>query len=485
MMTGRRLGATLLVAALAAPAGAQEAGAASETPRNVIVMIADGSGYNMLASTRYWLGHALTADGPDWRHLSMATYALRLEEQPRGLKQDSALVYDSVKSWNTAPMDGNSGCKAEYPAGFAGYEWNRCTAPDSAGTASAMMTGTRTYNGAINVDGNAQPVESVAEAAKASGRKVGTLSTVPFSHATPAAAGAAHNASRGNYHEIASEMLSSQTLDFIGGGGNPGYDGAGEARAAAAADDDAYHWISQADWQAVKDGTSGWTLVEDRAAIQALAASPQEGRVLVMPQIAATMQVERPGPAGTDLKTSAPLDTPRLETVPTLPELAMAGLSQLQNPDGLFLMIEGGAVDWGMHANMLGRAIEEYDDFDRAVQAVSDWIEDPATPASWQDTLVIVTADHDHMLTGPDRSEAFDPIENRGAGKLPGHMWWSNSHSNQLVPFFVRGAGAERFVAAADQTDRAVSGGRTYGRGAYLTQPEMGRILKQMMAGRK
>ena len=40
------------------------------------------------------------------------------------------------------------------------------------------------------------------------------------------------------------------------------------------------------------------------------------------------------------------------------------------DPDGFFLHIEGGAVDWAMHANQMGRMIEEMTDFKNSVDAV-------------------------------------------------------------------------------------------------------------------
>lgn len=468
---------TLLAAALIAapiPAVAQEEAA---EPKNIIVMIADGAGYNMLAAARYWTGAPLTADSQDWQRASLATYALRRDREPLGNEQNGDIAYDSEANWDAETLAGESACATGYPAGFAGYEWNRCSYPDSANTMSAMMTGVRTYNGAINVDGMATPVRSLAEAANEAGWRVGSISTVPFSHATVAAGGGAHNPDRGEYHAIAQEMLESDTLDFIAGGGNPDFDGDGKPVETGAADAERFRWISPKSWAALQQGTSGWTLVETRADIQALAESKREGRVIVLPQVGSTMQVERSAPGIPDVKATAPGEVAKLPTVPTLAEMTRAALAHLQSPEGMFLQVEGGAVDWAMHGNMLGRAIEEYEDFDAAVRAVTGWVEDPSNGSTWNNTLVIVTADHDHLLFGPDADVPFQPVENRGAGTLPGHRWWSGSHSNQLVPFFVRGAGADRFIAAADKEDHAIINGEAVGRGRYLTQPEMGQIL--------
>ena len=467
----------LSLALLATPVAA----VAADAPKNVIVMIADGAGYNTLAATRYYLGRDLIADGPDWQKAAMATYALRSEADPLGTTQDPELVYASEKAWDATPVAGEAKCKPGFPAGFEGYEWERCTAPDSANTMSNMMTGVRSYNGAINVDGNAKPVLSAAEVAHASGRRVGAMSSVPWTHATPAAGGGAHNPDRNDYHAIAHEMLTAGTLDFIGGGGNPDFDGDGRP-VAADAPDSRFGFVSAEDWAALKAGTSGWTLVEDLSAIDALAATPGEGRVMVVPKVAATLQAQRTPASGVDPRTAPPGASAKTPNLPTLPSMTRAALAQMQgDDDGMFLVVEGGAVDWALHANSLGRAIEEYTDFDAAVRTVVKWIETPGNGSDWSNTIVIVTADHDHMLFGPDKTVPFQPVEDRGIGQLPGHSWWSNSHSNQLVPFFVRGAGADAFIAAADREDVAEVDGKPVGRGRYLTQSDMGRLLIELL----
>ncbi len=68
------------------------------------------------------------------------------------------------------------------------------------------------------------------------------------------------------------------------------------------------------------------------------------------------------------------------------------------NPKGFFLMVEGGAIDWAGHSNLSGRLIEEEGDFLDAVSAVIEWVD---TQSSWNDTLLIVTGDHETgYLTG-------------------------------------------------------------------------------------
>lgn len=474
----RCLAIAVLITASALPA------AAADKPKNIIVMIADGSGHNTLAATRFWEGAPLAVDTGPWQRASMATYALRdgpdVGDNADPLAQDPALIYDSAKAWDTTPVAGASAIKPKYPALYAGYEWNRRTAPDSANTMSAMMTGVRTYNGAINVDGAKAETRSIAEAAKAAGKMTGSITSVPFDHATPAAGGGAHNVFREDYHDLALEMFKGGVLDVVGGGGNPDFDHDGKPVTDEGAKD-RFKYLPPELWAELKSPGATWNLVQSRRDIEALANGGQHSDkpLAMIVEVAETLQLRRTPATGEDPATYAPGSTPQVTTVPTLSTMARAALNHIgTDPDGFFMQIEGGAVDWAMHANLFGRMIEEYSAFDDAVRAVVAWVDSPDSAATWDDTLLIVTADHDHLLYGPDTSVPFQRVVNNGAGKLPGFSWSSNSHSNQLVPFFARGAGADEIIRQADQIDTYTDKqGRKFGYGRYLTQTEMGAYL--------
>src|SRR5687767_13145187 len=170
-MTARLLSLFILCAAAPQPGPGQPPATrpVSGTPRNVIVMIADGAGYNMLQATRLWTGEPLAVDGPEWTKLAQSTYALRrgraFRRDLEPLAQDPGMLYDPARLYDATPVPGEHrvtmfGQEIPYARGFAGYEMLRRSAPDSAATASALMGGVVTYNGAINVDGWRQPVET-------------------------------------------------------------------------------------------------------------------------------------------------------------------------------------------------------------------------------------------------------------------------------------------------------------------------------------
>lgn len=486
----------------AAPAQGQTARVEESKPHNIIVLIADGAGYNMLQAVRLWSGKPLAMDGPEWTRLALGTHALRSGMAFRGelgpLAQDPGMLFDPVRLYDMTPLSGVYkgvvlGIEREYSAAFNGYDYLRRSAPDSAATATAMMTGVITYNGAVNCDGARKPVETVAEVAHQAGLRVGVVSSVPWTHATPACAGGAHNVDRRNYHEISREMLSAGTADVLIGAGNPDYNDSGEARRQPT-----YTFYAPEDWQQLKDGTrqtgsgESWVLVEELEAIRSLAAGEVPPHLVVVPRVGWTLQQRRRPPDrngdgrrnGIDAFETAPGQDSPNPNVPTLAELARAGLNAIDDDaDGFFLMVEGGAVDWAMHDNQLGRAIEEYIEFNAAIEMVIEYLDAGTNGHSWEDTLVIVTADHDHLIYGPESDKvAFQELKDNGAGTMPGYRWLSNSHSNNLVPLFARGPGSAKLIELADEMDAVTIDGRQLGRGAHLHQAEMGQLLKRLVA---
>ncbi|MBI4556804.1 MAG: alkaline phosphatase, partial [Candidatus Hydrogenedentes bacterium] len=195
-------------------------------------------------------------------------------------------------------------------------------------------------------------------------------------------------------------------------------------------------------------------------------------RVLGVAQVEVTLQQERTSVDG-NAADDNPGQTPPLKTVPTLAEMTRAALNVLDNdPDGLFLMVEGGAIDWASHDHQLGRLIEETMDFVSAIEAVAAWVE---ANSNWNETLVVITADHETgYLTGPGSNPDWKPVQNNGKGKLPGVEWFTDEHTNSLVPLYVRGAGADAFKKAATHTDPK--------RGKYLDNTDIGKIIGTLLS---
>jgi len=464
----------VVVSQTAGPAQAADAG----RPKNIILMIADGSGASSIAADGMYTGKLgkQIFDGPNWVKSWSSTYPLRTGIKPipgpEGLAQSPDAVYDPAKNWDTTPVMTTTGRFADH---FAGYAWTKRMEPDSANTMSAIMNGHKSYNGAVNVDGNGNKLPTFAEQESRAGKAVGVVTTVQISDATPAAGSGAHNVSRANRTDITSEMLNSGIVSVIMGTGNPDYDNDGMRRTMPD-----YRWIGEADWTALKSGTqkSGFKLIQDKADFDALAkAANPPHRLIGIARSFDSTQFDR---AGAMPATEAPNQVPRKTDVPGLPTMVRGALNILDdNPGGLFLVIEGGAVDRAEHGDNLGRMIEERMEFDDTVAAVSAYLDANTAGNNWSNTLVIATADHDHLLLGPDSDTVpYQPLVDKGAGHVPGYKWQNDSHSNQLVPIFARGPGAAIIAQCSKRRDAYTDAqGRKFGRGTYLDETEIFAVM--------
>ena len=89
---------------------------------------------------------------------------------------------------------------------------------DSAAAATAWSTGQKTYNGAISVDVNKNPLQVLGEQAKAAGKSTGLVTTAQVTDASPAAF-FARTADRRSQDELARQYLDESKPDVILGGG--------------------------------------------------------------------------------------------------------------------------------------------------------------------------------------------------------------------------------------------------------------------------
>jgi alkaline phosphatase len=432
----------VLVAATTLPAAAAGAPAAPHGPKNVIVLIGDGMGYNQAAQA------ALYEHGVAYKQVATNPATGKVRE----VKGTASEVYESFPvqvDMQTFP-DGGS---YDPQRAWTDFDYVNHGATDSAAAGTAMATGHKTYNAGIGVDAAGNAVENVSERAIALGKSAGVISSVPFSHATPAAY-AAHDANRNNYHAIADDELASD-LSVIIGAGHPYYDDSHQRRTTPK-----YDYISPGSYESLAAGETDWTYLEDKAQFEDLTTGETPEKVFGIPQVGSTLQQGR---AGTSEK---PYGDP-LNDVPSLATLTAGALNVLDNDqDGFSLMVEGGAIDWAGHANDSARNIEETLSFNDAVDTVVDWVEENS---SWKETLVIVTADHETgYLEGPGADPAWTELTGQ-AGELPDVSWNSGNHANMLVPVYAKGAGAKELGRLAELTDPV--------RGKYLDNTDLANLL--------
>lgn len=448
----------LMLAEAAVPAMAVKNEAVSLTGngkdvKNVILMISDGWGSNQILATDYFTtgkaGTQIYEKFPTKLNMSTYSYGQITTDD------DNLSFYNPATIWNSFDL------LKKYPT-------------DSAAAGTAMSTGTKTYDAAIGVDQEQTDLRHIAEDFEDSGKSTGVITSVEFSHATPASF-IAHNISRNSYSEIANEMILDSATDVIMGAGNPLYDDNGNMRTTVA--DSNYKYVGgKTTWNSLVAGTLGndadadgdvenWTLIQTKEEFVTLQSGDTPKRLIGVPQVYTTLQQARSGNSN-----AGAFEVALNDNVPDLAVMAKGALNVLDNDeDGFFLMIEGGAIDWAGHANQSGRLIEEQADFNQAVEEVCAWVEENS---SWSETLVIVTGDHETgYLTGTPN--VYNKVLNNGQGVMPTMAWNSGDHTNQLIPFFAKGAGAEIFKKLADETDPV--------KGIYLDNTEISEAIRTLI----
>ncbi|WGE89920.1 alkaline phosphatase [Actinobacillus arthritidis] len=418
---------------------------ATESPKakNVILLISDGAGINTWKAASYFRHGALSKEVYDKFDVKLfaSTYPLNTSNKPTNSLENS-IKFDPKNLWNKDKSNyQHKGNLTSYPSYFSGYEYAQTDFTDSAIAATALASGQKTYNNAINWSNNDTRIKNIGEYVVESGRSLGVISSVQWSHATPAGF-LSHNISRNNYAEIAQEAVKSGRASVIMGSGHPYFDKNGKATQPKNEKD--FRFVGGKEtWENLVAGKTDYKLIDSKADFIALAEGKLDfhgkQKILGTAPNNATLQFNRDGVTAGN----------RLENQPDLATMTLGALNVVsKNDKGFFLMVEGGAVDWATHANNLPRLVEEQIDFNLAVEATVNWVE---KNSSWDETLLIVTTDHGNgFLQGPDSNDKFySEIVNQGAGTLPLVRWYSDNHTRELVPIFAKGFGAKHFLEIA------------------------------------
>ncbi|KAI1890559.1 hypothetical protein AGOR_G00154930 [Albula goreensis] len=275
---------------------------------------------------------------------------------------------------------------------------------DSAGTATAYLCGVKANEGTVGVTAAAvrsqcnttsgNEVTSILRWAKDAGKSVGIVTTTRVNHATPSAA-YAHCVDRDWFSdgEMPSEALEAgckdialqlfeniPNIDVIMGGGR-------KYMSPKNTSDVEY----PAELKHSGTRKDGRNLVEEwknRMADQKghfvwnrkdlLSLNPNDVDYL--------LGLFEPGDLPYDLERNK-------ETDPSLTEMVDVAIQILQkNPQGFYLLVEGGRIDHGHHEGKAKQALHEAVEMDRAIHRAG-------LVTSLEDTLTVVTADHSHVFS--------------------------------------------------------------------------------------
>lgn len=269
---------------------------------------------------------------------------------------------------------------------------------DSAASGTAMFCGKKTKNTMIGMKSDSSKIESVFEEGKKRGMDIGFVVSSSVVHATPAAM-YAHNPNRGDYEGIAEELVNCD-FDFMVGGGEKYFN---------------------------KRASDNRNLIKELKQKQYLLTNyePRLSKIQIYEKIIWFTADEDP----------VSVEEGR-RYLPQATEVATDFLSK-DTTTGFLLMVEGSQIDWALHAKDGDRMLSEMKDFDKAIgKALAFARQD-------QETLVIVTADHEcgGLSVG---GKKIGKVKMDFTGK---------SHTGVMVPVFAYGPGAETFEGIYDNTE--------------------------------
>ncbi|BEE02752.1 alkaline phosphatase [Aeromonas dhakensis] len=350
----QKLHKTLISTALLAALGGAAQAQASDA-KNVILFIGDGMGPTVLTATRlYKVGEEGNLEimklARSARIKTFSNDAQTTDSAPSmaayttGVKMNNEVIAMSSDTKAVAPgkdVNGNKGI-------------NNCTSD------------------------NGKPVPTILELAKAAGKSVGAVTTTELTHATPAAT-YSHICHRDAAYAIAEQAVPGGTgfntalgdgVDVLMGGGanhwtpyNSTSNKGGRADGrdlTAELTAQGYHYVT------TKDDLAG----------------VNSGKVLGLFSTKSHLDYELDRVA----KGAA-------STQPSLSEMTAKAIDLLsQNSQGYFLMVEGGRIDHALHGTNAKRSLTDAVALDEAVKTALGKVD-------LKDTLIVVTADHDHTMT--------------------------------------------------------------------------------------
>jgi alkaline phosphatase len=363
----------------AGAASAHAHGAGRAPARNIILFIGDGMSLTTVAAARILEGQRKGGPGEENR--------LSFEEFPW-----TALS----KTYNTDSQT-----------------------PDSAGTMTAMATGSKARMGVLSVGQSAlrgdcaaaRAVElpTLLEISEAAGLSTGVVTTTRITHATPGAT-YAHSADR-NW-ETDSDLpekakaegcrdIARQFAEFDVGDGIEVAMGGGRSHFLPAGEEDPEY----AEFPG--DRLDGRNLVKEWQGRNPGGAYVWNSKGFDALDLARTHKLLGLfEPDHMNYEHDRPKDR---SGEPSLAQMTRAAITVLaQNPKGYYLMVEGGRIDHGNHAGNAYRALTDTIAFSDAIRA--------AVATASEDTMIIVTADHSHTLTFVGYPKRGNPILGKVVG---------------------------------------------------------------------
>lgn len=421
--------------------------------KHVILFIGDGMHLeHERATSRYLYGKDFNLVWHDFKYqVPVATWDVTTYNNYATLM--GAPLYNPMNIDPSIGYDISRGGKRPYPLDKTiddnYFLFPKTYATDSGSAGTAISTGYKTDDGNIAwlpSDPPGGKLTTIAEMLRGQkGFAIGVVSTVPFTHATPATF-VSHNVHRNNYYQIADEIIREIKPEVVIGGGHRNWD---------------TRFISSTLYNDVKSGSFPEYVFVERE-------SGKDGSQSLKN---ASLEAKRKGKKlfglyggrGGHFEPPIPQDNPGSPSVqratienPLLKDATIAALEVLsQDKDGFFLMVEQGDIDWANHANNYKWMIGTVWDLEEAVKEAIAFVNRPGDNIDWDNTILIVTSDHanSYMRLSEDKNKIL------GKGDLPyqigsDYNWTypdgevtyrTTNHTNELVMLYSIGSKSNKF----------------------------------------
>jgi len=345
----------------------------SPAPKNVIFFLGDGMGMTTMTAARIY---AVGEDGD--------------------LTMDTLPETAFIKTFsNDAQVTDSAPSMAAY---MTGVKMNNEVVSMSADTV-AVSPGKDAATGVTNsinncTSSNGSPVQTLLEMAITKGMGTGVVSTARLTHATPAAT-FSHICNRNAEYDIARQAVP----------GGAGYNTALGNGVDVLMGGISQYWVpfnatgNAAEKKGRPDGRNlvnemkakGYTFVSDKTTFDA-ATTTSGSKIFGLFD-----QAFSQGHMSYELDRNAALE-------PSLAEMTSKAIDVLsKNSNGYFLMVEGGRIDHALHGTNAKRALVDTIAFDDAIKAA-------LAKVDLTNTLVVVTADHDHTMVFNGYPKKGNPI---------------------------------------------------------------------------
>ena len=357
-----------------------------------------------------------------------------------GMGNSHVAVTESYLSAKAGKIGGEQLTMTQFP--YFGTCTTHCldkTITCSAAAGTAIASGQKTLYSRLGCDKDLNRLESMAFDLKRDGYKIGIMSSVPITHATPAAFYAS-TPDRGDGYGIMKQIPDSGFEFFAGSGFEDMFGKDGNSLGA--------------DKYLEEHGYEVCFGPEE------FAAAAQTSERLVLCQEKSRAENAKAYVS----ETSATEDM-------TLAQMLEMAIDYLGEEKPFFIMCEGGDIDWESHSNYTMPMIEKVISFDNAIAVAYEFYK-----AHPEETLIVVTADHETggvaIGQGESWSNTFvdwnkveeeweknkhiclrDTTANTEFNNAAHIGWTTSYHTGGPVPVYSIGKGAEKFMGRIDNAD--------------------------------